>query len=168
MRKLIVAIVVCSFLFSSSGFALADQPKTAADVADHALTQVDKLGDLLSSFVQKLSAVAVQQAPQAWETAKEITVVNCLSTLVYALIGLALYIVLTIFNIKQCAKRLWFNEVADIDEKVCGTMGFLLMPQGVLILLCFGGLSAFKVFDAWAWIGLWHPELVIAKTLLHL
>ena len=125
-----------------------------AQVADKAL-------DMVSKFGEQLKELGTQMAPQAYELAKGVAQVSALEQLLYGLVCLSIGIGGAIFW-KTTYKK-WTQWGDDSD---CASFLFVflmcLATVGCLIV------AVVQLADAWAWVGLFRPELYIAHTVIHL
>lgn len=127
--------------------------KTAADVADHALTQIDK-------FAAQLSDLAQSQAPVAWALAKGAAQISALSQILYG-IGFAIFSGVCFAVVRKLF--VFAKRQSDDEIKAVGYGGAVILSIVALISLF---ITLDYLMDAWPYAGVLHPELWIAHTLL--
>jgi hypothetical protein len=107
-------------------------------------------------YLEKLDKLATELAPQGYDMALQVVQINAVQSLVVGFIGL----VIAIF----CARVVWWALTSeDIGYSSAPAFAALLGVIG-----CLGGMLAFtiNVLSVWNWIGLFHPELYLAKQLM--
>ena len=138
----------------------------------------DKLLAAGQAMVDKLSELGTQYGPQVAELALNTYRLDALNTLVSAtlwfligacLLGLVLRGVFHFIGLER--KHMAWNRAKDrsvpepyeVDGHEFIFLGFL----GIIPLIIVG-YSLSILTDMWLWIGLWHPELLMARQVLGL
>jgi len=117
---------------------------------------VNVLHDLVASLTP-----AVQQG---WETAKNVVVVNSITTLVegmvFTLLGVYLLFELWGRALPRTVKKLRDSE----EDPALAYISVAVVTIPVVFGVLFG---VSDLFDVWAWVGLFHPGLALAHLAMH-
>jgi len=106
----------------------------------------------------KLESLAVENAPEAWNTALTVVQISYAQRLVLSFCGLALGSILAYACWRFVKKvSLWDHDTVgyEIGAFISGMVGGLMLIGSLI-----------NVFTIWNWVGIFRPELVIAKRIL--
>lgn len=132
--------------------------KTATDVADRLFTYGEQLAE-------KLNELGQQYGPQVVDLAMNVYRIQAAQELV-----LAFFCLLYMIAYLTCICRFLPRVVHWVEDK--DTEGGAFLTVAVTVVGGFGAVASLFVIPAlvnvWNWIGLWHPEVLMAKQVLGL
>lgn len=136
----------------------------ATDVANKAM-------DLVTQAANKLSEALHQYGPQAADFGLQVGRVASVQELVWGGASLIVFIGICInqyLSIRYILKIDFENKKTETQQGIA--MGWGVLSLFLSIIIGIGTLLSIwsHLFNAYAWIGLWHPEVFLAAKALNL
>lgn len=121
---------------------------------------MDKVGGGIEAITHKITDVATQYGPEVLQAGLNVVRIDCLSTLVYAFIGLVMtgFIYLVVFK----KGKVWFPDTRNSFNEEYFVFNFLVLGFNTI----FFAFAAINFINLWTWVGVIEPKLYLAHKLV--
>ena len=130
--------------------------------SDKAVELMDRAANAVETFAVKIEALATKMAPEAWDVALGVAQVSALQNLMLSGMWVLIGALIGVFTWRLGTKAIGFDP--DYPLFPAASIWFF---GGVLAIIgaikgCIG------LFSAWNWVGVFNPELYLAREVLGL
>ena len=123
---------------------------------DKAAEAIDKSMSVMEQFATKIGELVNQHGDAAWELARGAARVDAANELLWPTVGIMLTGIALHFLLRGWR---WAMREESIDV-------WAVMTVGAVTAAVIGGISLLSFANAWAWAGLFYPELWMVKKVL--
>lgn len=139
---------------------MSDTEKATTDIADRLFAYGEQLAE-------KMAELGQQYGPQVVDLALNVYRIQAIQSLAWGALGLALTIT-TIVMMAATLKRLTPWVESDEHPYSDRPIVYLLWAIGGASIGIPSFIVSLRLFSVWSWVGIWHPEVLMAKQVLGL
>lgn len=139
---------------------MSDTEKATTDIADRLFAYGEQLAE-------KIAELGQQYGPQVVDLTLNVYRIQAIQNLAWGALGLALTIT-TIITMAATLKRLVPWVESDEHPFSPRAMAYAFWGMGGALIGIPSFIASLKLFSVWNWVGIWHPEVLMAKQVLGL
>lgn len=126
---------------------------------------LDKSQAAVATFADKLGDMAKQYGPEVADAALTMARIDAVNYLLISIISGVICLALYHFVVR----RLWVWSLGYKDkERFADGSEYIPTVLASIVLAFFSSVVIFRLFNLWAWVGVFEPKLWIAKKVLGL
>ena len=139
---------------------MSETEKATTDIADRLFTYGEQLAE-------KMAELGQQYGPQVVDLALNVYRIQAMQSLAWGALGLVTTII-TVITMVVTFKRLSLWVQADKSTYSDHPIAYTFWATGGALIGTPSLIASLNLFSVWNWVGIWHPEVLMAKQVLGL